>query len=154
MNVFLSILYDSGIKSVNDIKIITDDAKASEDIIILSLFFLFKNITILPINVERPAKVVSKNEIILSNEEDENDRELKKNQKIVLDRLMTKLNPRCKYIINAYFGLDGNKPKTLEEIGNEMGGLSRERIRQLKEKALRVLRSELMMMDNMELLLR
>lgn len=52
------------------------------------------------------------------------------------------------------FGLDGNKPKTLEEIGNEMGGLSRERIRQLKEKALRILRSELMMMDNMELLLR
>lgn len=92
--------------------------------------------------------------MILSNEDDENDRELKKNQKIVLDRLMTKLNPRCKYIINAYFGLDGNKPKTLEEIGNEMGGLSRERIRQLKEKALRVLRSELMMMDNMELLLR
>ena len=49
---------------------------------------------------------------------------------------MTKLNPRGKYIINAYFGLDGNKPKTLEEIGKEMGNLSKERIRQLKEKNL------------------
>lgn len=48
-------------------------------------------------------EVVNKNEVILSNEDDENDKELKKNQKIVLDRLMTKLNPRCKYIINAYF---------------------------------------------------
>lgn len=52
------------------------------------------------------------------------------------------------------FGLDGSKPKTLEEIGIQMGGLSRERIRQLKEKSLRILRSELMMMDNMELLLK
>lgn len=48
-------------------------------------------------------EIINRNEIILSNEEEENDKELKKNQKIVLDRLMSKLNPRCKFIINAYF---------------------------------------------------
>lgn len=92
-------------------------------------------------------EVVNKNEVILSNEEEESNKELEKNQKIVLTKLLSKLNPRGKFIINAYFGLDGNKPKTLEEIGKLMGNLSKERIRQIKEKNLRILRSELMMMD-------
>ena len=85
--------------------------------------------------------------MILSNEEDEKSLELEKNQKYVLNKLLAKLNPRGKFIINAYFGLDGSKPKTLEEIGKLMGNLSRERIRQIKQKNLRILRSELMMMD-------
>lgn len=99
-------------------------------------------------------EIVNKNEVILSNEEDESDKELKKNQKIVLDRLLKKLNSRERFIINSYFGMDGSKPKTLEEIGNEMGGISKERVRQIKMKGLRILRSELMMIDNMELLLK
>ena len=108
-----------------------------------------------PSNISSPITVIdfgTTNEVILSNEEDESNIELEKNQRLVISRLMTKLNPRGKYIINAYFGLDGNKPKTLEEIGKEMGNLSKERIRQLKEKNLRILRSEIMMLDNMELL--
>ena len=38
---------------------------------------------------------------------------------------------------------------TLEEIGNELN-LSRERVRQIKEKNLRILRSEILLLDNFE----
>lgn len=92
-------------------------------------------------------EIVNKHEVILSNEEDERSLELEKNQKYVINKLLAKLNQRGKFIINAYFGLDGSKPKTLEEIGKLMGNLSKERIRQIKQKNLRILRSELMMMD-------
>ena len=98
--------------------------------------------------------IVNKHEVILSNEEEESDKELRRNQKIIINKLLNKLNKRGKFIINSYFGLDGSKPKTLEEIGKEMGNLSKERIRQLKEKNLRILRSELMMVDNLEYVLK
>jgi len=42
-------------------------------------------------------------------------------------------------IIQLYFGLDGSEPMTLEQIGDRMG-LTRERIRQLKERAFGKLR--------------
>ncbi|MBW8839567.1 MAG: RNA polymerase subunit sigma, partial [Gemmatimonadetes bacterium] len=38
-----------------------------------------------------------------------------------------------------YFGLDGPEPMTLEEIGSLLG-ITRERVRQIKEKALSRLR--------------
>ena len=52
---------------------------------------------------------------------------------------MTVLAPREMEVLSAYFGLDGNKPLTLEEIG-DMFGLTRERVRQVKERAIRRLR--------------
>ena len=45
------------------------------------------------------------------------------------------LPDREKFVIENAFGLNGNEPKTLEEIGKEMN-ISRERVRQLKEQAL------------------
>ncbi len=42
-------------------------------------------------------------------------------------------------VLRLYYGLDNDRPMTLLEIGNEMN-LSRERIRQIKNKALRKLR--------------
>jgi RNA polymerase primary sigma factor len=53
--------------------------------------------------------------------------------------LLAELTPRESTILRHYFGLDGRKKKTLEEIG-EMMGLTRERIRQIKEEALGKLR--------------
>lgn len=52
-----------------------------------------------------------------------------------LANTMAILNERERKIIQMYFGMDGN-PMTLEQIGDEYG-LTKERIRQIKEKALR-----------------
>jgi len=50
-------------------------------------------------------------------------------------------------ILKMYFGLDGERPHTLEEIGN-MNNITRERVRQIKERALKRLR--LMSMEENE----
>lgn len=49
------------------------------------------------------------------------------------------LSPREVEVISSYYGLNGYKPLTLEEIG-ELYGLTRERVRQIKERAIRRLR--------------
>ena len=49
------------------------------------------------------------------------------------------LSPREVEVLSAYYGLNGYKPLTLEEIG-EMYNLTRERVRQIKERAIRRLR--------------
>jgi RNA polymerase primary sigma factor len=54
--------------------------------------------------------------------------------------LMDYLNQRERNIITKYYGLDGNKPKTLEEIGMEYG-LTKERIRQIKNTSFKKMRS-------------
>ena len=52
---------------------------------------------------------------------------------------LSSLDPREARVIRLYFGLDGNQPLTLEEIASVFG-LSRERVRQIKERALGRLR--------------
>ncbi len=49
------------------------------------------------------------------------------------------LSPREVEVLSSYYGLEGNKSLTLEEIG-ELYGLTRERVRQIKERAIRRLR--------------
>ena len=49
------------------------------------------------------------------------------------------LMPRETQILRLYFGFDGNDAMTLESIG-DMLGITRERVRQIKERALRRLR--------------
>lgn len=56
-----------------------------------------------------------------------------------IEKVLTTLKPREAEIVRLYFGLDGDRPLTLEEIG-EYFKLTRERVRQIKEKALRRLR--------------
>jgi RNA polymerase primary sigma factor len=53
---------------------------------------------------------------------------------------MLRLNPRQQRVLTERFGLDGGKPKTLEEVGTILG-ITRERVRQLETRALRELRS-------------
>jgi RNA polymerase primary sigma factor len=49
------------------------------------------------------------------------------------------LSPREVDVLNSYYGLNGHKALTLEEIG-ELYGLTRERVRQIKDRAIRRLR--------------
>jgi RNA polymerase primary sigma factor len=56
--------------------------------------------------------------------------------------LLEALDDRERRIINSRFGLDGKKPKTLEEVGVKFG-VTRERIRQLQNIALTKLRKAL-----------
>jgi RNA polymerase primary sigma factor len=50
------------------------------------------------------------------------------------------LNPRMQRVLALRFGLDGEKPQTLEEVGAGLG-ITRERVRQLESRALRELRT-------------
>lgn len=54
-------------------------------------------------------------------------------------RAISTLTPRESDVIRLYYGLDGAHPMTLEEIG-ERFDLTRERVRQIKEKAIRRLK--------------
>lgn len=56
-----------------------------------------------------------------------------------ISRALATLTRRESEVITYYFGLNGNNPMTLEEIG-EIFHLTRERVRQIKEKATRRLR--------------
>ena len=53
-----------------------------------------------------------------------------------IERSLDMLNAREADVIRLYFGLAGNQPHTLEEIGQKFE-LTRERVRQIKEKAIR-----------------
>jgi RNA polymerase primary sigma factor len=51
---------------------------------------------------------------------------------------LERLNERMRHVLELRFGLSGEKPRTLEEVGNELG-VTRERVRQLESRALREL---------------
>jgi RNA polymerase primary sigma factor len=56
-----------------------------------------------------------------------------------IEEVLTTLKEREAKILRLYFGLDEPEPLTLEEIGSRLG-ITRERVRQIKEKALSRLR--------------
>jgi RNA polymerase primary sigma factor len=58
-----------------------------------------------------------------------------------LEAALAALPPRDAKVLRLYFGIDDGKGRTLEEIGRMMG-VTRERIRQLRDRALRQLREQ------------
>jgi RNA polymerase primary sigma factor len=52
---------------------------------------------------------------------------------------LLRLTPRARSVLMRRFGLDGNPPQTLEQVGESLG-ITRERVRQLEARALRELR--------------
>jgi RNA polymerase primary sigma factor len=58
-----------------------------------------------------------------------------------IEAALATLAPRDAKVLRLYFGLDDGRSRTLEEIGRMMG-VTRERIRQLRDRALRQLREE------------
>ncbi len=64
---------------------------------------------------------------------------IKESLKREIERSLSTLNEREKEVVKLFFGLDVPHPLTLEEIGAKFA-LTRERVRQIKEKAIRRLR--------------
>ncbi|HCF94289.1 MAG: sigma-70 family RNA polymerase sigma factor [Verrucomicrobiota bacterium] len=65
-----------------------------------------------------------------------------------INRFLGGLDEREAEIIRLRFGLDGEKPRTLEEVG-EVFNVTRERVRQIQNIALRKLRTKMKEQDNM-----
>ena len=59
-----------------------------------------------------------------------------------VDKVLSTLEPREADIIRLRFGLEGRDPQTLEEVGEKIG-ITRERVRQLQEQAIRQLRKNM-----------
>jgi RNA polymerase primary sigma factor len=59
---------------------------------------------------------------------------------VELAEALGRLNPRMRHVLKRRFGLDGQPPQTLEEVGTDLG-ITRERVRQLETRALRELRA-------------
>ncbi|VAW11635.1 RNA polymerase sigma factor RpoD [hydrothermal vent metagenome] len=79
-------------------------------------------------------------DVLRSGESPNPDRELlNESLRTEIERALETLTPREGDVIRLYFGLAGHQPMTLEEIG-ETFELTRERVRQIKEKGIRRLK--------------
>lgn len=79
-------------------------------------------------------------DVLRSGESPNPDRQLlHESLRIEIERALETLTPREADVIRLYFGLGDQHPMTLEEIG-ETFDLTRERVRQIKEKAIRRLK--------------
>jgi len=79
-------------------------------------------------------------DVLRSGESPNPDRELiHESLRIEIERSLETLTPREADVVRLYFGLGDQHPMTLEEIG-ETFDLTRERVRQIKEKAIRRLK--------------
>jgi RNA polymerase primary sigma factor len=56
-----------------------------------------------------------------------------------IEAMLSTIKEREARILRFYFGLDNTEPMTLEEIG-DIFGVTRERVRQIKEKAIKQLK--------------
>jgi len=63
----------------------------------------------------------------------------KKDLNDLIENMLSTIKDREARILRFYFGLDNTEPMTLEEIG-EIFGVTRERVRQIKEKAIKQLK--------------
>src|ERR1700739_2633198 len=105
-----------------------------------------KTVSIRPASLDAPISDDDSTEFgeIVGDEEAQTPFELlrDKNLRNEVGDLLDVLDEREKKIIFSRFGLDGGKPKTLEEVGKKFG-VTRERIRQLQNIALSKLRRAL-----------
>jgi RNA polymerase primary sigma factor len=81
-------------------------------------------------------------DVLENNDADETDQDLAytSSLKIEMERALSTLTERERQVIRMFFGIGTEEPLSLEQIG-EILDLTRERVRQIKEKALKKLRS-------------
>lgn len=124
----------------------TDDELAEEIGLSAAKVSQLKTVSIRPASLDAPISDEDSTEFgeIVGDEEAQTPFELlrDKNLRNELGDLLAVLDEREKRIIFARFGLEGGKPKTLEEVGKKFG-VTRERIRQLQNIALLKLRRAL-----------
>ena len=106
----------------------------------------YKTVSIRPASLDAPINDDDSTEFgeIVGDEDAQTPFELfrDKNMRDELSELLEVLDDREREIIFKRFGLDGGKPKTLEEVGKKFG-VTRERIRQVQNIALAKLRRAL-----------
>src|SRR4051812_5773443 len=73
---------------------------------------------------------------LLEGSDDTDDDVMKDSLREEIRRVLKSLSPREAEIVNAYFGLDGENGVTIEQIGMKYD-LTKERIRQIKERAIK-----------------
>ena len=90
----------------------------------------------------RDEEVTNLYDIMLNEDSPSPDTELMNNSlRKEIERSLSTLNDRESEILRYYYGLKGVPPFTLEEIAEEFS-LTRERVRQIKEKAIKKLRNQ------------
>ena len=84
-----------------------------------------------------------------SNENEQKSKEINESQKIIISNIISTLTDRERDIIESHYGINNKKELTLTDIGKKYN-LSTERVRQIKDKGLRKLRSKMLLLDNFE----
>jgi RNA polymerase primary sigma factor len=124
----------------------TDDELSEELNTDRAKLSLLKTAALRPASLDEPINDEDATEFgeIIADEKAQNPLEMlsHKNMHMQLDDLLEVLDERELKIIKARFGLGGQKPKTLEEVGGELQ-VTRERIRQLQNIALKKMRKAL-----------
>jgi RNA polymerase primary sigma factor len=124
----------------------TDDELGEEIGIASEKVARLKSLGIRPVSLDAPIGDDDSTEFgeIIGDEDADTPFELLRDKNLLheMDGLLDALDKREKTIISQRFGLDGGKPKTLEDVGKNFG-VTRERIRQLQNIALAKLRRAL-----------
>jgi len=124
----------------------TDDELGEEIGIDSDKISRLKSVSIRPASLDAPITDDDSTEFgeVIGDNEAQTPFELLRDKNLLgeVDGLLEVLDPREKKIISQRFGLDGGKPKTLEDVGKDFG-ITRERIRQLQKAALAKLRRAL-----------
>lgn len=69
------------------------------------------------------------------------------NNKYLIERITSQISDRERDIVYRYYGINQNERYTLEDIG-KVYGLTRERVRQIVDKAMTKMRSEALLIDS------
>jgi RNA polymerase primary sigma factor len=128
----------------------TDDELAAEMNLPVARITLLKSVSRKPASLDSPLGDDDGSTLgeVVPDEKAANPYERLQSKSLVGDvnSVLAQLEPREADIIRLRFGLEGLEPLTLEEVGEKIG-VTRERVRQLQEQALRQLRKNMTSME-------